>query len=78
MKDKTIAAALSRAVGTPIDDRSRRAVSGGSVSQCWRYETARGPLFVKTGTAGSAAALECEAAGLTHSRAPKLSACRRS
>lgn len=64
MKDKTIAAALSRAVGTPIDDRSRRAVTGGSVSQCWRYETARGPLFVKTGTTAAAAVFECEAAGL--------------
>jgi fructosamine-3-kinase len=64
LKDKTIAAALSRAVGTPIDDRSRRAVSGGSVSQCWRYETARGPLFVKSGSAAAAAAFECEAAGL--------------
>jgi fructosamine-3-kinase len=64
VKDKTIAAALSRAVGTPIDDRSRRAVSGGSVSQCWRYETARGPLFVKTGPAASIGALEGEAAGL--------------
>jgi protein-ribulosamine 3-kinase len=62
LKDKTIAAALSRTLGTPIDERSKRAVSGGSVSQCWRYETARGPLFVKTGTA--AAALEGEAAGL--------------
>ena len=78
MKDKTIAAALSRAVGTPIDDRSRRAVSGGSVSQCWRYETARGPLFVKTGSAGLAAALECEAAGLNALARTKLSACRRS
>ena len=64
MKDKTIAAALARAVGAPIDERSKRAVSGGSISQCWRYETARGPLFVKTGTAGTADAFACEAAGL--------------
>ena len=64
MKDKTIAAALTRAVGVPIDERSKRAVSGGSISQCWRYETARGPLFVKTGAAGAADALACEAAGL--------------
>ena len=54
MKDKTIAAALTRAVGAPIDEHSKRAVSGGSINQCWRYETARGPLFVKTGAAGSA------------------------
>jgi fructosamine-3-kinase len=39
-------------------------VSGGSISQCWRYETARGPLFVKAGASGSARALEGEAAGL--------------
>jgi fructosamine-3-kinase len=64
LRDKTIAAALSRAVGAPINGRARRAVSGGSISQCWRYETARGPLFVKTGAANSAGALEGEAAGL--------------
>jgi len=57
LKDKTIAAALARAVGAPIDEYSRRPVSGGSINQCWRYETARGPLFVKTGAAASADAL---------------------
>ena len=36
-KDKTIAAALSRAIAAPVDDRSKRGVSGGSISQCWRY-----------------------------------------
>jgi len=64
LKDKTIAAALARSVGSPIDERSKRAVSGGSISQCWRYETARGPLFVKTGSAAAADAFACEAAGL--------------
>lgn len=64
MKDKTIAAALARAIDAPVDERSKRAVSGGSISQCWRYETARGPLFVKTGVSSSADALAGEAAGL--------------
>jgi protein-ribulosamine 3-kinase len=64
LKDKTIATALARAVGAPIDERSRRAVTGGSISKCWRYETARGPLFVKTGSSDTADALAGEAAGL--------------
>lgn len=64
MRDKTIAAALARAIAAPVDERSKRAVSGGSISQCWRYETSRGPLFVKTGSAASAEAFACEAAGL--------------
>jgi protein-ribulosamine 3-kinase len=81
LKDKTIAAALTRAVGAPIDEHSKRAVSGGSINQCWRYETARGPLFVKSGGAASADAFACEAAGLqalarTETvRVPKVVAC---
>jgi len=81
MKDKTIAVALARSVGAPIDERSKRAVSGGSISQCWRYETSRDPLFVKTGTAASADSFACEAAGLqalarTNAvRVPRVVAC---
>jgi protein-ribulosamine 3-kinase len=81
LKDKTIAAALSRAIAAPVDDRSKRGVSGGSISHCWRYETARGPLFVKTGSAEAAEAFACEAAGLQTLarsetvRVPKVVAC---
>lgn len=64
MKDKTIAAALARAIGVPIDERSKRAVSGGSISSCWRYETARGPLFVKSGAVAMADSFAAEADGL--------------
>jgi protein-ribulosamine 3-kinase len=81
LKDKTIAAALARAIDTPIDEQSKRAVTGGSISQCWRYETARGPLFVKTGASATAEALMCEAMGLQALaraeavRVPKVVAC---
>jgi len=81
LKDKTIAAALSRAVEVPVDERSRRAVTGGSISQCWRYETSRGPLFVKTGSLASREAFEGEAAGLNALartatvRVPKVVSC---
>lgn len=64
MKDKTIAAALARSIGVPIDERSKRAVSGGSISSCWRYETARGPLFVKSGAVAMADSFAAEADGL--------------
>jgi protein-ribulosamine 3-kinase len=64
VKEKTIAAALMRAIGAPIDEQSKRAVPGGSISRCWRYETARGPLFVKSGSLAMADTFAAEAAGL--------------
>jgi protein-ribulosamine 3-kinase len=65
LKDKTIAAALMRVIGSPLDERAKRPVSGGSISTCWRYETVRGPLFVKSGPATRANAFAAEAAGLS-------------
>ena len=59
-----IAAALTQAVGVSVDERSKRQVSGGSINLCLRYETGRGPIFVKRGTGPSLDALAAEAAGL--------------
>jgi protein-ribulosamine 3-kinase len=61
---KNIAEALTRAIGAPVHEASRRAVTGGSISGCWRFETGRGPIFVKSGTASAAQPFASEAAGL--------------
>jgi fructosamine-3-kinase len=61
---KTIAAALADVIDTPVDERAKRSLSAGSFSHCLRYETSRGPLFVKQGPASSAAMFAAEAAGL--------------
>ena len=80
VKDKTIAAALARAVGAPIDERSKRAVSGGSISQCWRYETARGPVVRqdRVGSRLGGCVRMPRPPACRRWRAPKPSACRRS
>lgn len=64
MKEKTIAGMLTQALGSTVDERSRSAVSGGSISRCWAYQTSRERIFVKIGPAAAAASFAAEAAGL--------------
>jgi protein-ribulosamine 3-kinase len=60
----SLAAALSRELGTEIAAGSERSVSGGSINSCARVESALGPLFVKHGDASSLAMFQAEAEGL--------------
>jgi protein-ribulosamine 3-kinase len=60
----SLAAALSRALGTEIAAGSARSVGGGSISSCARVESELGPLFVKHGDASSLAMFQAEADGL--------------
>ncbi|MDY6946084.1 MAG: fructosamine kinase family protein [Pseudomonadota bacterium] len=60
----SLAAALSRTLGCEVAAGSERRVSGGSINACSRFESARGPLFVKHGDAGSLEMFQAEAAGL--------------
>lgn len=64
MNEKSIAEALTQTLRLPVDGRARRKVSGGSISECWRYDTGKGPIFVKTGSSSNADAFAAEAAGL--------------
>src|SRR5690606_25403587 len=59
-----IASVLTQSLGAFVDARSRRRVGGGSISECWRFESGRGPVFVKISREEEAEALEAEAAGL--------------
>ena len=59
-----IGPALAAALGTRVDPQPERAVHGGCISECVRWGSARGPLFVKIGAPSNAAAFDAEAAGL--------------
>jgi protein-ribulosamine 3-kinase len=61
----SISAALAQAIGAPVEEQPQRAVAGGSINKCVRYESARGPIFVKCAAASAASMFDAEAAGLT-------------
>lgn len=60
----SLAAALSRAIGCDVVAGSGRNVSGGSINTCARFDSVRGPLFVKYGDATSLEMFQAEAEGL--------------
>ncbi|GFE89209.1 fructosamine kinase family protein [Steroidobacter agaridevorans] len=60
----SLAAALSRALGTEVAAGSERSVGGGSINSCARFESALGSLFVKHGDASSLTMFQAEADGL--------------
>ncbi|HTX23447.1 MAG TPA: fructosamine kinase family protein [Steroidobacteraceae bacterium] len=60
---------LSARLGVQVADRPAARVQGGSINECYRWESASGPLFVKVAAAGKLAALEAEALGLEALRA---------
>jgi protein-ribulosamine 3-kinase len=60
----SLAAALSRALGCEVAADSQRRVSGGSINSCSRFESSRGPLFVKHGGPASLEMFQAEAEGL--------------
>jgi len=59
-----IAQSLAAALGAPVEPQPAHVVHGGCISESFRWESARGALFVKVGDLASAAAFEAEAAGL--------------
>lgn len=60
----SLAAALSRTLACDVAAGSERRVSGGSINSCSRFESSRGPLFVKHGDAASLDMFQAEADGL--------------
>lgn len=59
-----LVAALSRALGCEVAASSQRQVAGGSINTCSRFDSARGPIFVKHGSAKCLTMFQAEAAGL--------------
>jgi protein-ribulosamine 3-kinase len=47
MNQRSFAAALARALGCDVAPRPEAAVHGGCISDCFRWQSARGPMFVK-------------------------------
>lgn len=60
----SLAAALSRTLGSEVAAGSQRRVAGGSINACSRFESANGPLFVKHGDPPCLDMFRAEAAGL--------------
>ncbi|PZN31454.1 MAG: hypothetical protein DIU71_09875 [Proteobacteria bacterium] len=59
-----VTAAIQRALGLGRPPRAAGRVGGGSINRCLRYETERGPVFVKLAGAPAMSMFEAEAAGL--------------
>lgn len=76
-----IAAGLEASLGGRVEPNPARDVHGGCISESYRWESARGALFVKIGAGHNASAFEAEAAGLTELaeamavRVPRVLAC---
>jgi protein-ribulosamine 3-kinase len=70
-----ISAALAEAIGVTVGASLRAApassVHGGSINECYRWESSAGPLFVKVTTARGSAMFAAEAAGLEELRSAK-------
>jgi protein-ribulosamine 3-kinase len=56
-------------LGVQVADRPAERVQGGSISECYRWESGAGPLFVKVAGAHKLTDLESEAIGLDELRA---------
>jgi protein-ribulosamine 3-kinase len=62
----TVGRELTRLTGSACSSRPECRVGGGSISECYRWHSRAGALFVKLGAAaGGGAGLAAEAAGLT-------------
>jgi protein-ribulosamine 3-kinase len=59
-----VAAALTQALGCEVATRPVRSVHGGCISESYRWECKRGPMFVKVGSGADAEAFAAEAEGL--------------
>jgi fructosamine-3-kinase len=68
MKAEELAAVIGAAVGTRLSPGPAARVHGGSINEAWRWQTRKGPLFVKVAAAGQQAMFAAEAAGLEELR----------
>jgi fructosamine-3-kinase len=60
----TLAAALSSATGRSVAARPEQTVGGGTINECWRWQSRAGPMFVKLASADRLWMFEAEAQGL--------------
>jgi protein-ribulosamine 3-kinase len=62
--NRSLSAALSRATGRRLAAEPDASVGGGSINECYRWDSDQGPLFVKLAPRERLAMFEAEAAGL--------------
>ena len=63
-----VAEAIGAAVGAKLQARPTSRAHGGSINECYRWDTDAGPLFVKVGPAANQSMYAAEAAGLDELR----------
>src|SRR5882757_8813140 len=59
-----LAMSIGTAIGATLRSRPAGRVHGGSINECYRWESDAGPIFVKVAPARVGAMLAAEAAGL--------------
>jgi fructosamine-3-kinase len=69
---ETLAPALASALGCRVSPRPEAAVGGGCINECFRWDTADGPVFVKIAPQERAWNLESERDGLERLAAPEI------
>jgi len=69
MSDAAIRAGLESLLNVEILAAPAQRVAGGCINHCFRYDTARGPIFVKVADEESHDAFDAESAGLQELRA---------
>jgi fructosamine-3-kinase len=68
MASPDLAEAIGATVGATLRTAPASSVHGGSINECYRWESSAGPLFVKIGAARNSAMFAAEAAGLEELR----------
>jgi fructosamine-3-kinase len=63
-----LAASISKSLGVSMHAKPTARVHGGSINECYRWESGAGPIFVKVSSAADGAMLDAEAAGLKELR----------
>jgi protein-ribulosamine 3-kinase len=64
MSEGAIRSGLAALLDVALQSPPGKRVAGGDINQCFRYETERGPIFVKVANADALDMFEAEAAGL--------------
>jgi protein-ribulosamine 3-kinase len=65
---RSVATEIGKAMGTTLRFEPTARVHGGSINECYRWDSAAGPIFVKVAGVEKRAAFEAEAAGLDELR----------
>jgi protein-ribulosamine 3-kinase len=63
-----LAISIGETIGATVQPKPAARVHGGSINECYRWETSAGPTFVKVASAGRRAMFEAESAGLQELR----------